>query len=206
MRTKARRVAVIVFDEVELLDVAAPLEVLSTAGRRWNFRPYKVEVVAPSEGLVTTRNQLRIEATTSLANATPAEIVLIPGGYGARRFADDASSLEALTRLAASAEIVASVGAGVLALVRAGLSGEAKLAVPTELESELAGLVAPHRMDLLSRLTEGERVFTARHSGAALELALALVERTMGPKLVAMVRADLGLDFDLEKAKVEVHY
>ena len=46
MRTKARRVIVVVFDEVELLDVAAPLEVLSTAGRRWNFRPYKVEVVA----------------------------------------------------------------------------------------------------------------------------------------------------------------
>jgi transcriptional regulator GlxA family with amidase domain len=92
MRTKARRVVVVVFDEVELLDVAAPLEVLSTAGRRWNFRPYKVEVAAQQAGLVSTRNQMRIEAATRLADAAPAEIVIVPGGYGARRFAEDVGS------------------------------------------------------------------------------------------------------------------
>jgi transcriptional regulator GlxA family with amidase domain len=206
MRTKARRVVVVVFDEVELLDVAAPLEVLSTAGRRWNFRPYKVEVVAEQPGLISTRNQLRIEATAALASAAPAEIVLIPGGYGARRFADDSACLAALSRLAEGAELVAGIGSGVLALVRAGLVGSAKIAVSPEIAVALDGQVEPDQIDSLAALLDSGRVLTARASGAALKLGLTLVERTMGPKLVAMVSADLGLELEPEKPRLEVHY
>ena len=35
MQTRSRIVALLLFDEVELLDVAAPLSVLSQAGRHW---------------------------------------------------------------------------------------------------------------------------------------------------------------------------
>jgi transcriptional regulator GlxA family with amidase domain len=206
MRTKARRVVLIAFDEVELLDVAAPLEVLSTAGRRWNFRPYKVEVLAFEAGLVATRNQMRIEASARLADAAPAEIVIVPGGYGARRFADDAASVAELSRLATGAELIAGIGAGVLALVRAGLVGSAKIAASPELASALEGQVAPEQLDLISQVVDSGQVLSARASGAALGLGLALVQRTMGPKLVAMVAADLGLELEPEKPRLEVRY
>ena len=41
MRTRPYRLAVVAFDEMDLLDVAGPLEVLSTAGRKWNWRAVK---------------------------------------------------------------------------------------------------------------------------------------------------------------------
>ena len=206
MRTKARRVVVIVFDEVELLDVAAPLEVLSTAGRSWNFRPYKVEVVAKAPGLIATRNQLRIEASVRLADAAPAEIVIVPGGYGARRFAEDAACVAELSRLATGAELVAGIGSGVLALVRAGLVGSAKIAASPELASALEGHVAPEQLDAVAQIVDSGQVLSARASGSALQLGLALVQRTMGPKLVAMVTADLGLELEPEKPRLEVRY
>ncbi|MGC4086480.1 MAG: DJ-1/PfpI family protein [Polyangiaceae bacterium] len=194
MRTRARRVVIVLFDEVELLDVAAPLQVLSVAGRRWNFRPFKVELAAPAQGLVSTRNQARLEASSALAQAEPAEIVLVPGGYGARRFAADPAQLAELTRIASGAELLAGVGAGVLALARAGLCGDERVATVPELLPEFEGLSAPPVCDVKARLVEGKRVFSAAASGAALSLALGLVGRTMGPKLISMVAAELGLE------------
>lgn len=206
MRTKARSVVMVAFDELELLDLAAPLEVLSVAGRRWNFRPYKVSVVAAEPGLVSTRNQLRIEATRSLAATPAAEIVLVPGGYGARKLSEDAAGLEQLARIAKDAELVAGVGNGVLPLVRAGLVGAEKVAVSGELAAELAEQLGAEQRVEAGGVLESGRVISARSSGDAVKLALTIVGRTMGPKLVAMVAAELGLELESPPARVEIRY
>ena len=206
MRTKARSVVVVAFEELELLDLAAPLEVLSTAGRRWNFRPYKVQVAASREGLVTTRNQLRIQATQTFAATPPAELVIIPGGYGARKLTEDAAALAELARFAKDAELIAAIGNGVLPLLRAGLLGNDKIAVTTELAAELgAELGLEQRVDA-SGVIESGRIVSARASGDALKLALTIVGRTMGPKLVAMVAGELGLETDADARRVEIRY
>ncbi len=205
MRTKARSVAVIVFDEVELLDLAAPLEVLSAAGRRWNFRPYKVTVLASRAGLVSTRGQLRVEASSGVDVAEPAEVVVVPGGYGARRAAADEALVQHVARLATSAELVAGVGLGVLLLAKAGLCGGARVAAAPELEPELAALSGELVVERTEPLIRDGRLITARNSGQAIPLALAIVGATMGPKLVSMVSADLGLEPD-SPAKIEIRY
>lgn len=203
MRTRARRVAVVLFDEVELLDVAAPLQVLSVAGRRWNFRPYKVELLARNAGLITTRSQARLEAGP-LLEAAPADIVLVPGGYGARRLAADEQELAELRRICDGAELLAAVGNGALALARAGLCAGERVAASLELAREftdLEGVVT----DTEAKLVEGQRLLSAASSGSALALGLSVVRRTMGPKLVAMVAAELGLELE-EKQVVEIRY
>lgn len=203
MRTRARRVAIVLFDEVELLDVAAPLQVLSVAGRRWNFRPYKVELVARHAGLVSTRNQVRLEATP-LLEAAPAEIVLVPGGYGARRFAADEQELDELRRICDGAELLAAVGNGALALARAGLCAGERVASIPDLAAEFSAIDGV-AADTDSKLVEGRRLLSAASSGSALALGLSIVRRTMGPKLVAMVAAELGVDLE-EKQVVEIRY
>jgi transcriptional regulator GlxA family with amidase domain len=206
MRTKARSVVVVAFEELELLDPAAPLEVLSVAGRRWNFRPYKVSVVAAQRGLVSTRNQLRIEATQTFAETAPAEIVLIPGGYGARKLADDGAALVELARFAKDAELLAAVGNGVLPLLRAGLLGNEKVALGSELSAELCQTLGAEQRVEAGGVVESGRIVSARASSDALKLALTIVGRTMGPKLVSMVAADLGLEPEAQAPRVEIKY
>lgn len=203
MQTRARRVAIVVFDEVELLDVAAPLQVLSVAGRRWNFRPFKLDLVARDAGLVSTRNQVRLEAA-ALAEAAPADIVLVPGGYGARRFAATDEDVADLRRISEGAELLGAVGNGVLALARAGLCNGERVASTVELGEEL-GAIGGVVAETGTKLVEGERVLSANSSGSALGLGLAIVRRTMGPKLVSMVAAELGLELD-DKQVVEIRY
>ena len=88
MRTKPYQTAIALFDEVELLDVTGPVSVLSSAGRHWNFQPFKIDLVASSVGPVVTRSALRLHATHSTAAHSGAECLIIPGGYGARRASD----------------------------------------------------------------------------------------------------------------------
>jgi transcriptional regulator GlxA family with amidase domain len=100
MRTRPYRLAVVVFDEMDLLDVAGPLEVFSTAGRKWNWRAVKAELVATKPGPTLTRAQLQIGPTSVPPLAEPPELVLIPGGYGARRALEDvATTLSLATEL-----------------------------------------------------------------------------------------------------------
>ena len=121
MRTRARRVACVVFDEVELFDLATVIAVLTSTGRRWNFRPFKMDLCSPTPGLVGTRNQLRFEAPSALATAPPADVLFLPSGYGARAALREPELLAAIHRLGATAEIVAAIGWGVplLAVPRA---------------------------------------------------------------------------------------
>ncbi|HET9930512.1 MAG TPA: DJ-1/PfpI family protein [Polyangiaceae bacterium] len=203
MQTRARRAAVVLFEEVELLDVAAPLQVLSVAGRRWNFRPFKLELLARNAGLVSTRNQARLEARP-LSEAAPADIVIVPGGYGARRLATEEEDLRELRRICEGAELIAAIGNGVLALARAGLCSGERVAASAEICQEL-GTIDAVVADPRAKVVEGNRVLSASSSGSALTLGLAIVRRTMGPKLVSMVAAELGLELD-EHQILEIRY
>src|SRR5687768_3845382 len=100
MRTRPYRLAVIAFDEMDLLDIAGPLEVFSSAGRKWNWRAIKAELVSSTASLHITRAQLQIGPAAALSSCPDPELVLIPGGYGARLALDDQALLDYLRSVA----------------------------------------------------------------------------------------------------------
>ena len=193
MQTRAKRALIVVFDEVDLLDLAAPIAALTRAGRRWNFRPFHVDIAAVTPGLVTTRDQLKIEAPLALAAAQPAELVIVPGGYGARRAADDPAITAELARVADGAELVAGIGWGVLALARAGLVGSRRVAAAPEVEPLLVAACPNAVLDPSLEPVFDAPLLTARGAGSALTLGLELVERSFGKKLRSMLESDFSL-------------
>jgi transcriptional regulator GlxA family with amidase domain len=206
MRTRARRVVVLTFDEVELLDVAAPIEVLSAAGRGWNFRPFRIEVAAAVPGRVQTRNQIALDASVALAAIDGVDVLWVPGGYGARKRFEDTTLGAELARLGERAEIVAGVGWGVALLARAGLVGALPIAATSDVAQAIRGVLPNARVESHSAVYATERVKTARASGAALELALALVTSTLGPKVTAMIVDELELPPVFAPSRIELKY
>src|SRR5687768_18382768 len=99
MQTRAKRALIVAFDELDLLDLAAPITALTRAGRRWNFRPFHVEIAAVTPGAIQSRDQLRFDAPLVLSAVASAEIVIVPGGYGARRASVEPAVKVALGRL-----------------------------------------------------------------------------------------------------------
>lgn len=194
MRTSSRNLAVVLFDEVELLDVASVMQVASLAGRHYNWRPFRLLTVARDAGLVETRSQLRLEARFSFDTCPEPELLFVPGGYGARRAAEDPATLAWCRKVAPGAAMTLALGAGVAVLGAAGLLEGASVATTSEARAWLGPSLPNTRLDEPQPIVAAQdgKLLTAASSGHGVELGLALVERQLGKKLAAAVRAQLG--------------
>ena len=186
------------FDEVELWDVSAVMQLASLAGRHWNWRPFRLLPTAEKAGLVDTRSQLRLEAQYTFGNCPEPEILLVPGGYGARRAAQSALVTEWCARVWPRLELALAIGTGVLVLGAAGLLDGEQVAVSHEnRESFSADL--PKTQCIESKGVEGDavvrslsgKVFSCASSAGAPELGLALVERCLGKRLAGSLRQSM---------------
>jgi transcriptional regulator GlxA family with amidase domain len=192
VRTSSRDFVVVLFDEVELLDVAAVMQVASTAGRHWNWRPFRLLPAALARGPIQTRNQLTLEATSALGEQQKPELFFVPGGYGARRAAADPQIVRWVATAASSAELVLAVGSGVAVLGAAGLlSGVTVAASPQNaawLKDELPALT----LDSEKPIVDSGKWLTAATSADSLELAFTMVQRCLGRSVTRAARSALG--------------
>jgi transcriptional regulator GlxA family with amidase domain len=111
-----------VYQGVNMLDVAGPLEMFYWAGQS---KPLETVLVSADGGAVTAMNGVRFEAQASFAETPKLDILWVPGG--------DPSALEIMMKnpdgpyfrylreVAADAKWVCSVCEGALLLARAGL-------------------------------------------------------------------------------------
>ena len=204
MRTKPYRTAIALFDEVELLDVAGPVSVLSSAGRQWNFQPFKIDLVAQAVGPVTTRSALTLHATHSTLSHSGAECLIIPGGYGARRAAESESMLDWVRESAASAEFVAAIGNGAWLLAKAGLLHDCEVAASPDLAQEISALCPSARVNSRDALCSSGKVLSARASALSLDLSCEIVARCYGKKLASGLSTALGIDWAGELSGLDI--
>lgn len=204
MRTRPYRLAVVVFDEMDLLDVAGPLEVFSTAGRKWNWRAVKAELVASQPGLKSTRAQLGLGPASPFSACPEPELVLIPGGYGARRALEDAALLSYLQGVREGLTLTLAVGLGNLVAARAGLLQDADVAASPALEPELNALDPSLRVDTRSRTAVAARAVTAAQQGSAIDLGLEVVARLLGKSQASGTARELGYPWGTETISLEI--
>ena len=186
----ASPVAIVVFDDAQILDVAGPMEVLrganlalAAAGAQ---RPgYEVRIHARAAGPVRTSCGLTILATHAFtAPREPIDTLIVAGGVmdGALR---DASLLEFVRRAAPEARRVAAIGTGTFVLAHAGLLEGRAATTHWRACEQLAALFPGIRVDPGRVFVRDGKFLTSAGASAALDQALALVQEDHG-KDVAM--------------------
>jgi transcriptional regulator GlxA family with amidase domain len=177
---RTRTVAVLLFDDVEVLDFAGPFEVFGVTGKRENATPFNVVTVAEHHGIVRARNGLAVSPSHSLADCPPPDVLVVPGGYGTRREMHNELLIDWIRSQAARAEVILSVCTGALLLARAGLL--AGLEVTTHHDAlDLLAKTAPDavvRAD--QRFIENGRIITSAGISAGIDAALHVVGRLLG--------------------------
>lgn len=118
-------IAIILFDDAEELDFVGPWEVFTMAANVIEFQKLELErphvfTVSQAGGTVRCAKGMRVIADHSFADAPAADVILVPGGMGTRREADNQIMLDYLARAAAKAAWVTSVCTGSLLLTAAG--------------------------------------------------------------------------------------
>jgi putative intracellular protease/amidase len=177
-----RRVGILVFDDVEVLDYCGPFEVFSVArldeDQRFQSKsPCEVLLVAETLDPVTTTGGMRVLPDVTFEDCPPLDVLVVPGGMGTRREVAN----EALVRFVRDQPgIVASVCTGALLLAKAGLlDGKAATTHWASLD-----LLREHfpavKVDGAAHVVDQGRILTSAGISAGIDLALRLVARCCG--------------------------
>jgi len=117
-----KRVGIVVFDEVEVLDFAGPFEVFAITENAAKEKVFRVTVLGTKPGPVRARNGLTVVPDRVYADAGPLDAVIVPGGYGAEKITIlDKPFLSWLTSVRSTVPLIASVCTGAFLLAEAGL-------------------------------------------------------------------------------------
>jgi len=110
------RVATVLFDAFELLDVAGPLELLGVLPDH-----FELVLLGPSAGPVRSAQGPVLWSDSGYEEAATCDILLVPGGFGTRKVVQDRRLIRWLAGYAAGAEYLVSVCTGSAVLAAAGL-------------------------------------------------------------------------------------
>ncbi|MGW7315161.1 GlxA family transcriptional regulator [Streptomyces sp. NPDC054865] len=179
-------VTVLAFDGVRLLDVAAPLEVFSTAGL-----PYAVRVCTPDGGPVRTSTGLRIDADLPAAAVARTATLVVPGPADLATLAGDPSLVALVAGLAGRAQRVAAVCTGAFALAAAGLLDGRRATTHWEHAAELARSYPAVTVTPDAIHVQDGPILTSAGVTAGIDVCLALVEQDLGPEAARRVARDL---------------
>ncbi len=177
MADMVRDVAVLIFDDVEILDFCGPLEVFSVAGKAAGDEHFQVFTVAESKFPIRTANGLSVNPDYALGDCPQARVLVIPGGWGSRAAMQNPVILDWLNRNADQAEVVMSVCTGALILGRAGLL-DGLAATTFHTAFDLLAQAAP-RTELRpgERFVDNGKVVTSAGISAGIDAALHVVGR-----------------------------
>jgi transcriptional regulator GlxA family with amidase domain len=179
-----RNVLIVLFDGVQSLDVTGPLEVFAHAPG------YEVTTASLHGAPARTSSGLRLTPDTALTDRTaPPDLLLVPGGEGARR--RDPDLVAWLRENAAKANRLASVCTGAFLLAEAGLLDGRKVTTHWAHCEELAAQYPGVTVDPDPIFIKEGSLATSAGITAGIDLALALVEDDLGRAAALKVAREL---------------
>ncbi len=178
----ARIVLVVLFDDVDTLDFTGPLEVLAITGQRATGPvPFTVTTVAERKvPPITTRSGLSITPYYSYKNAPRADILIVPGGLGARHERRNKATLDFIKEQAQHAELVLSVCTGALLLGAAGLLDGLHATTHHGALDELRETAPQCNIVSGRRYVDNGQIITSAGITAGIDMALHVVQRLLG--------------------------
>jgi len=178
-----RTLAIVLFDEAEVLDFCGPFEVFSLARREPETPDFHVLTVSADGNLISARNGLRVHPDCSLADCPRVDVLLVPGGMGTRQEMHNVELIDWIRTRAESAELVLSVCTGALLLAKAGLL-EGCEATTHHLAIDLLRKVAPEiTVHADRRFVDNGKVVTSAGVAAGIDMSLHVVGRLLGEEI-----------------------
>jgi transcriptional regulator GlxA family with amidase domain len=174
------RVAVLLFDDVEVLDFVGPFEVFGVARRETGAAAFEVLTVGLRAGEVVARNGLRVVPSCEPSTLGTVDILVVPGGIGTRPLLSEPEMLDFIRKTSTTAERTLSVCTGALLLGAAGLLAGRAATTHWAAMDELRALdcgaeILPH-----ARIVDNGSIIVSAGVSAGIDAALYIVASILG--------------------------
>jgi transcriptional regulator GlxA family with amidase domain len=184
--SRPRRVAILVYDGIQSLDLTGPLEAFAIANRLLRARDpvarsaYSVEVIAPAAGIVTASSGLRLVADRPYRAVRTRLDTLVVAGGNVQFVMADRPLLRWLASTARRVRRVASVCTGAFLLAEAGLLRGHRATTHWASAARLAQRYPDVAVEPDAIFVRDGHVYTSAGVTSGIDLALALIEDDLG--------------------------
>jgi transcriptional regulator GlxA family with amidase domain len=200
--TKLRNVAILVFDDIEILDFAGPYEVFNCASECTSPTAFYVYNVGISNQPVIGRGKFTVTPRYSIENCPQPDILIIPGGFGTRPLLKHENLLSWIADQSQKVEILMSVCSGALLLAQAGLLKDSPATTHHGAFQQLQSISPSTQVIKDQRFVQAsERIYTSGGISAGIDLALFLLEKLAGPETRAAVIEEMEYQWFLDNRK-----
>lgn len=191
---KPKLVAIVLYDNVQLLDVAGPADVFVQANRRSEGDPYEVRFISPKKA-VQCIGGLSLAARPCTSLRRPVHTLIVPGGpvKPLMEALVDKQLLNWIARAANSATRVVSICSGAFLLGALGLLDGRRATTHWSALDLLATRFPRTRVEREALFVEDGRIWTSAGVASGIDVALALVARDLGSEVALQVARDLVL-------------
>ena len=193
--TPPRLTEVLAFPQVQLLDVAGPIQVFAAANELTTKTeapaPYAIRVVAPEGAPVRATSGLTFVTAPLPDPAEPLDTLIVAGGQGVMQAADDPSLVAWLRARASAARRIASVCTGAFLLAAAGLLDRRRAVTHWEYCDQLGRRYPEVKVEPDPIFVRDGDVWSSAGVTAGIDLSLALVEADLGRGVALAVARQL---------------
>jgi transcriptional regulator GlxA family with amidase domain len=179
------RVGILIFNQVEVLDVTGPFEVFSVTRmsenrRRQESSPFEVLLVSENTEQVTGVGGFKFTPDTTIHNCPHLDLLIVPGGWGTRTKISNKIIINWIADRSSKAKLTASVCTGSSLLGRAGLLNGREATTHWQAFDFLRESAPAAKVREDVRFTTAPPVFTSAGISSGIDLALKIVSYFLG--------------------------
>jgi transcriptional regulator GlxA family with amidase domain len=180
-----KQVAILIFEDVEVLDFCGPFEVFSVTRlneekRREELSPFNVFLVAETKEPVVTTGRMKVLPDYDLGDCPVLDVLVVPGGWGTRREMNNERLLKWIADRSAQVETLSSVCTGALLLGKAGLLDGKRATTHWRSLDRMQELFPKTTVERQLHFVEEGSLFTSAGISAGIDMALKVVSRYFG--------------------------
>lgn len=177
------QVAILLFDEVEVLDFAGPFEVFSVTAQLSGYQSLEVKTVAKTKSLIHAKNGLQVKPDLGTGELNQVDILIIPGGDGSKAVIQDEELLEWIDCLIENAQTVFTVCSGARILAKLGYLQGQRFTTHHEVFEDVLAIEPSAVPDKRARFVDNGKFMTAAGVAAGIDLSLYVVEKYFGEEV-----------------------
>ncbi|NZA27427.1 DJ-1/PfpI family protein [Luteimonas sp. SJ-92] len=191
-----RNVAILVFEDAEVLDFAGPFEVFAVTSQLNEGRYFDVGLVAADRSPVRAMNGMTVVPNWTWQRMPAPDVLVVVGGLGSRRAMTDAPLLAWVAQAAASAEVVLSVCGGARIVGALGLLDDRDATTHHQVFDELQAIAPAARLRRDARVVDAGRIVTTGGISAGIDGAFHVVSRLLGEPVAQRTAAYMEYRWD----------
>ena len=201
-----KRVGIVLFENIEVLDFYGPFEVFSVVRlneerRREDPSPFEALLVEEKNDPVVTTGGMKVIPDHTFENCPKLDILVVPGGWGTRKELKNRVMLDWLRIRAAEVETLTSVCTGSMLLGFAGLLDGCHATTHWRSLDWMRESFPAVMVEYDKHVVEDGRILTSAGISAGIDMALKVVSRYYGEAIARATARHMEYPFPDQNAR-----